>query len=115
MNKLNQNTSTLEEILDAVNNLPEAGGGGGGSVETCLVTVTEKMAFEYPTCFYTNTDFQMESRQMSACSFSVPKNTIMAMTLYATQHEHSGGCEQIFYYAGNAAFYITGDCSFRIR
>lgn len=36
MTKLNQNTTSLQEILAAVNNLPDAGGGGGGaSAEPC--------------------------------------------------------------------------------
>lgn len=42
MSNLTTNTASLQEILDAVNALPEAGGGGssGGSVKTCTVTIT---------------------------------------------------------------------------
>ena len=39
MTQLNENTTSLQEILEAVNNLPEAGG-GGGALETCQVTIT---------------------------------------------------------------------------
>lgn len=40
MTKLNQNTASLQEILAAINNLPDAGSGGGGAVDTCTVTVS---------------------------------------------------------------------------
>lgn len=42
MSNLSKNTTDLQAILDAVNALPDAGGGsgGGGSVETCDVTVS---------------------------------------------------------------------------
>ena len=36
---LEQNTATLEAILEAVNNLPDAGSGGSGGVETCTVSI----------------------------------------------------------------------------
>jgi hypothetical protein len=40
MSKLEINTTSLQTILETINNLPEAGGGsGGGSVETCTVTI----------------------------------------------------------------------------
>lgn len=39
MSKLEQNTTSLDEVLAMVNALPDAGGGGGGgAVETCTVT-----------------------------------------------------------------------------
>ena len=38
--KIEQNTTDLQAILDAVNALPEAGSGsGGGSVETCTLEI----------------------------------------------------------------------------
>lgn len=40
MSKLEQNTTSLDEVLAMVNALPDAGGdGGGGAVETCTVTI----------------------------------------------------------------------------
>lgn len=43
MSQLDANTTNLQSILDAINALPEAGiGGGGGSVETCTVTITQE-------------------------------------------------------------------------
>ena len=40
MSKLEQNTTSLDEVLAMVNALPDVGGGGGGaSVETCTVTL----------------------------------------------------------------------------
>jgi hypothetical protein len=42
MSKLEQNTTSLDEVLAMVNALPDAGGGGGGgaSAETCTVEIT---------------------------------------------------------------------------
>ena len=37
--QLQQNNNELNTILETVNNLPEAGGSGGGSMETCTVTI----------------------------------------------------------------------------
>ena len=43
MSKLEQNSTSLDEVLAMVNALPDAGGGGGGaSVETCTVVITVK-------------------------------------------------------------------------
>lgn len=39
MSKLEQNTTSLDEVLAMVNALPDAGGGGGGG--TCTVTVDD--------------------------------------------------------------------------
>lgn len=39
MSQLTTNTTSLQAILDAVNALPEAGSGGGASVETCTVNI----------------------------------------------------------------------------
>lgn len=40
MAKITDNTTSLEEVLAAVNALPDAGG-GGGSVETCTVNIKD--------------------------------------------------------------------------
>lgn len=40
MSKLTTNTTDLQAILDKVNALPDAGSGGGASVETCSVRVS---------------------------------------------------------------------------
>ena len=41
MSQLTTNTATIDELITMANNLPDAGSGGGsgGSVETCTVTV----------------------------------------------------------------------------
>lgn len=39
MSQLEQNTTSLDEVLAMVNALPDAGGGGGGG--TCTVTVVD--------------------------------------------------------------------------
>lgn len=41
MSQLTTNTTTIDELITLANNLPDAGSGGsgGGSVETCTVTI----------------------------------------------------------------------------
>ena len=38
MSNLTTNTTTIQNLISKINNLPSAGSGGGGSVETCTVT-----------------------------------------------------------------------------
>lgn len=45
---LQSNNVELQEILDAVNDLPEAGGGGssgGGTVDTCTINVIDNLGY----------------------------------------------------------------------
>lgn len=42
-NDLTQNNTDLQAILATVNALPEAGGGGGGAVETCTVEIVAEV------------------------------------------------------------------------
>ena len=51
---LQNNTTELQAILDAVNALPEAGG-GGGEVNTgvCTVTIVPPLKSTYIVCFET--------------------------------------------------------------
>ena len=44
---LQSNNTDLQAILDTINALPEAGSSGGGSVETCTVTITSSTYIEY--------------------------------------------------------------------
>lgn len=38
--ELQSNNTDLQAILETINNLPEAGGSGGGGIETCSVTIS---------------------------------------------------------------------------
>lgn len=46
MSQLQTNASTIEELIEMANELPDAGSGSGGTVETCTVTIT--VANVYP-------------------------------------------------------------------
>ena len=53
-----ENIAGLQSILETVNSLPEAGsGGGGGTLETCTVTVTANISdFENAQIVYTTVE-----------------------------------------------------------
>ena len=48
--KIEQNTTDLQAILDAVNNLPDASG-GGANVETCTVILSANAENYWATCY----------------------------------------------------------------
>ena len=54
MNKITQNTINLQDILNTVNNLPEAGGSSGSNVETCTVILDFDSAASYMIIAYTS-------------------------------------------------------------
>lgn len=64
----------------------KASGGGGGSVETCMVTVTSTRSGTPATCYYIDSglNYTEESGNMLATSFSieVAKNSILLLSTY---------------------------------
>ena len=82
MTKLNQNTTSLQEILAAVNNLPEAG--GGSALETCQVTVVVNNAADLNVEFaHTSEAQEIEYgyvRVQTSDTFTVMKNTLAMIT-----------------------------------
>ena len=52
---ISNNTTGLQELLETINNLPNAGGsGGGGNVETCIGTITNTSLQCDLLCYYTD-------------------------------------------------------------
>lgn len=45
MSKLEQNSTSLDEVLAMVNALPNAGSGGGASVETCTLKLVDNLGY----------------------------------------------------------------------
>ena len=86
--KLQENNTNLQAILDLVNNMPEGGGGssggGEGAIETCQVDVLYNPAMlgEFPlTCLFT--ELGHDGKPFVSCSWLVfdRNNTIQTLTL----------------------------------
>lgn len=92
------------------------GGSGGGSIDTCTVTITNNKAYIAPTFYYTNAlTLTLSSVATMNSILTVPVNSIIAMTGWNSYNESSGLCNQIFVGMGNAAYQITGNCTFTVR
>ena len=112
MSKLTDNTSGLQTILESLQNKTV----GGGGVETCIVTIEPYHGVASPispTYYYTDAEtMTIESISTQNAVLTIPKNSIIAIIEWNSQSSASGSCSQIFYFGGNAAYQITGDCKF---
>lgn len=91
MSKLEQNSTSLDEVLAMVNALPDAGGGGGGgaSVETCTVTVTSTQGM-YSAGYTEYSDGTLDAKSpsvwnaMSLNMENVVVGSMVSVTVYST-------------------------------
>ena len=112
-NELSEQNDLIVQITEAVNNLPDAD--SGPSIETCTVTIKEKISPITPTFYYTDaTTMTIKNIATKSATLLVPKNTIIAMTDWESFNSHTG-CEKIFYYVGHAAYQILSDSTFTIQ
>lgn len=116
--QLQTNNTALDGYIARINaakevaaGLPEAG--GGGSVETCTVTITNDMLSpETPTFYYTDAStLTVKSISTSDGSIAVPKNSIIAISNWSSMCSATGSANQLLYNYAQAAYEITGDCT----
>lgn len=119
--QLQTNNTALDGYIARINaakevaaGLPESGGSGGGSVETCTVTIIDDMAMDIPTFYYTDATMASKSITTASASLTVPINTIIAITQWSSMYSTSGACSQIYYHQTYSAYLITGDCTFTV-
>lgn len=115
--QLQTNNTALDALITRVNaakdtaaSLPEASGGGGGSVETCNVDITPR---DPSTVSYVNNGRVISETISGATTtrLTVSKNTVLAINLgWSSTSWQSGSCEKLFYTMSCAAYSITGDC-----
>lgn len=104
MAKIEDNTATMQAILAAVNALPEAGGGGvGGSIETCTITITHTYGTLYVQSIMatTFTDGNMSVFAIEPGAYRETPVTIENVVCNSGVHIHLS--------AGAPVFTITGD------
>jgi hypothetical protein len=114
--EINEQDMLISIIRDAVNSLPEAGGSGGGSsFETCTVQFVQGDGPAGGTpllVYYTDTDINPQILN-GLGSFTVPKNTIIAIDGWSAMCKASGAT-QLFYLTGLAAYRISENAIFTI-
>ena len=56
MSKIQTNNTSLEEILETINNLPEAGGSGGGEIYTITIQNNTSSSTKYGIAYFDETN-----------------------------------------------------------
>ncbi len=114
---LNSNTTGLEEILASVNALPEAGSGGGGSIETCTVAITFTGALSTNSLRYTNGNMIVTTGTLTKGSkkytgtFEVAKGTLLYTVFSGSGAVVTGEIEKIT----TLTYAINGDGTITIE
>lgn len=114
--KIEQNTTDLQAILDAVNALPEAGSGGssgGGSIETCdCEFACDAPSMDDATVYYVNGNMEVSTKSfavMDGTRITVAKNTIVTVVPWTSMCSTSGNCSKLMSSAIGGSFIINGD------
>lgn len=111
---LTSNTTSLQDILAAVNALPEAGSGGGSSMETCTVTFSARsMMSEDGTeiCYYLAGSMQTQSVDWSTLpTITVIKGSIITIYGWSSDSKMTDAT-LLHYYMGTAVVKITGNAT----
>lgn len=124
----------LQSLIDKANQLPDAGGGSGGSVETCTIQFDYfDFIYNQPgTLYYTKPDLSFGEATYQASqeeivpptSVTVLKNSVVVLAGGVFQDDefktgtaeefgtsYGGDCEVLIEsHIGGCAFYVTGDC-----
>lgn len=106
-------TALLPQLENVINSLPDAGSGGGGSVETCTGTFEVFAPILSATVFYMNGNMEVESKTFNAMggSFTVAKGTIFYISSWSSMSSQSSNCTLLNYNNQQAIFSASGDFS----
>ena len=119
--QLQTNNAALDTLITRVNaakdtaaSLPEAGGSGGGSVETCTVTINPgKFGVDSGIFYYTDNNMNIQHTEYTnSAVLTVAKNTLIYIEGWSSYNTFSGSCTNLFFLQGKAVFTINGDCEF---
>ena len=118
--EVEEQTNLIEQIKNAANNLPEAGSGGSGSIETVVGTIktmTPVLPGEEPqlegTVYYIDGNGSLQSTSALG-TISVMKNSIVVSYGSGSGVDISGNAVRICYIMANMyAFHILGDFTIR--
>lgn len=98
-----------EDILVKV---PAGDSSGGGSIETCTITITNKYNIESHTIHYTTPDFEATSVTLYSGTIVVPKSTIITIDNWSESYQYRG-CMRLYCSSGYGVFQITNNCTLK--
>ena len=104
-------------IIAQIQTALEGKAAGGGSAETCTVSlVINAPSIDDFTVHYLNNNFVLATTTLAHATggtFTVAKDTVIAITPWAPTGLATGGCTRIFGYGGGGAFIVSGDGTLR--
>lgn len=129
-NEVTEQSDLIAQIKNVVNNLPEAGSGGGGTVETCTVTLGRSVVFLHSACL---TTYTAESGMSALSIENISSDTIIEhvvcgsmIAIYTSRalipaYAVTGGAELIYNDYNHLVWYFsvpknpTGSVSITVR
>lgn len=120
--QLQTNNTALDGYIARINaakevaaGLPEAGGGGGGSVETCdCAFLCDAPSMEDATVYYVNANMEVTTKSfpiMDGTRIIVAKNTILTVVPWTSMCDVSGNCSKLVSSHNGGSFIINGDAT----
>lgn len=118
--QLQTNNTTLDGYIARINAAKEVAAGlpeAGGSIisESCEVSLeTAGIAPETPTIYYVSPDMTLEHFNFSPGGgdiIAIAKNSIVYLADWTNYSYASEGASLINYNTGDAAYFISGDCT----
>ena len=114
--EIDTQTDLIAQIKAELDAKAEGGGGsgsGGNSSETCTVTlVVDAPNMDNFTVHYLNNNYELATTTLDAMNggtFTVAKDTIIAITPWMASGSATGGCTCIFGDMSGGAFIVSGD------
>ena len=107
MAQINNNTTSLEEILNTVNSLPEAGSGSCGGVQTANVTIRYAMGMPI---YYIDSNGTVVLTGLEEIECLIP-SFIVGFNQATKFRVYSGSA---VLYGNSYAVFVTGDCEIEV-
>ncbi len=112
---ISEQNAKIAELANVLAN--KAGGGSGKDIETCTCTIYLESPTMNTTFYYVNSDLELSSISLTddVITFFPIKNSIIYIDEWTASSKASGDVQEIKYYMGRAAYFITGDSIFTFR
>lgn len=113
--ELQSNNTELQAILDAVNALPEAGTGGGGSVEAVNINVMAAAPWGVTsTVYYVDPSGAQQTLSQTEGTITVMKNSLLLIASGGDGVSARNNARIYMFSGKDYLYYITADDTFKI-